>query len=62
VDTTLGESSYYLPYLGICKTQNVLVQGWAISGPNVARHSVFSGPRKHSGTIIKSEIFSNLSQ
>jgi len=26
------------------------------SGPHVARHSVFSGPRKHSGKIVKSEI------
>jgi len=25
-------------------------------GPHVARHSVFSGPRKHSGKIFKSEI------
>jgi len=25
-------------------------------GPRVTRHSVFSGPRKHSGKISKSEI------
>jgi len=31
-----------------------LSQGWANSGllPNVARHSVFSGPRKHSGNMF----------
>jgi len=34
----------------------------AARGPHVARHSVFSGPRKHSGKIIKSEISSNSSQ
>ena len=27
-----------------------------LRGPHMARHSVFSGPRKHSGEIIKSEI------
>jgi len=26
-----------------------VAQEWANSGPNVARHSVFSGPQKHSG-------------
>jgi len=31
-------------------------------GLNVARHSVFSGPGKHSGNTFKSEISSNLSQ
>jgi len=30
--------------------------------PNVARHSIFSGMRKHSGNIFNSEISSNLSQ
>jgi len=34
----------------------------ATRGPHVARHSDFSGPWKHSGKIIKSEISSNLSQ
>jgi len=28
----------------------------------VARHNIFSGPRKHLGKIIKSVISSNLSQ
>jgi len=32
----------------------------AARGPHVARHSVFSGPWKHSGKIIKSEISSEL--
>jgi len=31
-------------------------------GQLAARHSDFSGPWKHSGKIIKSEISSNLSQ
>jgi len=34
----------------------------AARGPNVARHSVFSGPQRHSGNMFKSEITSNLSQ
>jgi len=34
----------------------------AARGPHVARHSVFSGPRKRSGKIFKSEISFNLSQ
>jgi len=40
----------------------VLAQGWAVSGPLVARQIAFNGPRKHSGKIFKSEISSNLSQ
>jgi len=34
----------------------------AARGPHVARHRVFSGPRKHSGKTIKSEISTNLPQ
>jgi len=34
----------------------------AARGPHVTRHSVFSGPRKHSGKIFKSEISFRLSQ
>jgi len=34
----------------------------AARGPHVAHHSIFSGLRRHSGKIIKSEISSNLSQ
>jgi len=33
----------------------------AARGPNVARHGVLSGLRKHSENIFKSEISSNLS-
>jgi len=33
----------------------------AARGPNVARHSVLSGPWEHSENIFKSEISSNLS-
>jgi len=34
----------------------------AVRGPNVARHSISSGPRKRSWKIFKSVIFSNLPQ
>jgi len=34
----------------------------AARGPNVARHSVLNGPRKHSENIFKSGISSNVSQ
>jgi len=33
----------------------------ATCGRNLARHSVFSDPWKHSGNMFKSEIYSNLS-
>jgi len=34
----------------------------AARGPNVARHSVYSGPRKSSRNVFKSEISFNLSE
>jgi len=42
----------------------LLIRGrqFAVCGPHASRHSAFSGPRKYSRKIFKSEIFPNISQ
>jgi len=39
-----------------CCSKYISVVQPQLRGPHAARHSVFSGPRKHSGKIFKSEI------